>query len=69
LSPNNTACFDPFARLKSIAYYAALVAEYTDSLQSSIHLLRCEVFLEIGAESNGLISHAEYDSHEVIMIS
>jgi hypothetical protein len=69
LSPNNAACFYPFSRLKSIAYYAALVAEYTESLQSSVHLLRCDVFLEIGAESNGLISYAEYDSHEVITMS
>jgi hypothetical protein len=69
LSLSSAACFDMFSRSERAAYYAALVAECTDSLQSSVHSLYGDLFLDIGAESNRLTSYAEHDSHEVITIS
>jgi hypothetical protein len=49
---------DPFFHSENAAHHAALVADRTDNLQSLVHSLRHDVFLELGPESSRATSHA-----------
>jgi hypothetical protein len=69
LSSCSPAFFDQFSRSERAAYRAVFVAECTDSLQSFVHSLPGDVFLELGAESNSFTLYAEYHGDEVITVS
>jgi hypothetical protein len=69
LSPCNAAFLDPFSRSESAVYSAEHVAESTDGHPLSVHSLRGDLFLELGAESSRVASYAGYDGHEVLAMS